>query len=261
MPNRPNVRFWLIPAESLMTLTGFYFIGRSEEKMGRMEDVKRHFEEEAREFDDIIRKLIPYYPQMVEAVVDALPFERGAGISIIDLGCGTGTVARAVKDAYPEAKLACLDVSEEMLKIAGVKLADALDSAFINADFAIFEFSEKYDAAVSSLAMHHLETDEDKLKFYKKLYSGLNTGGVLVNADVVLALTDRLQQKFMERWIDFMSESVGRDEAENKWIPKYYHEDRPAPLMAHLDMLKAAGFSSADVVWKYYNYAVYMAVK
>jgi hypothetical protein len=28
--------------------------------MSRMGDVKRHFEEEAREFDGIIRKLIPY---------------------------------------------------------------------------------------------------------------------------------------------------------------------------------------------------------
>jgi len=226
-----------------------------------MEDVKRHFEEEAREFDGIIRKLIPYYPQMVEAVVDALPFERSAKISVIDLGCGTGTVARAVKDAYPEAKLSCLDVAEEMLKTAQVKLSGAPDTAFIKADFSCFEFSEKYDAAVSSLALHHLETDEDKLGFYRKIHSGLKEGGVLVNADVVTASTGRLQQRFMERWIDFMSGNVGRDEAENKWIPKYYREDRPAALTAHLDMLKNAGFSNADVVWKYYNYAVYTAVK
>lgn len=229
--------------------------------MSRMEDVKRHFEDEAREFDEIIRKLIPYYPQMVGAVVDALPFESSDNISVIDLGCGTGMVARAVKDAFPKARLACLDISEKMLKMAGVKLADAPDTAFINADFSGFIFSEQYDAAVSSLALHHLETDEDKLAFYKKIYSGLKSGGVLVNADVVLASTDRLQQRFMEKWITFMSGSVGRDEAENKWIPKHYHEDRPAPLMTHLDMLKAAGFSSADVVWKYYNYAVYTAVK
>lgn len=68
-------------------------------------------------------------------------------------------------------------------------------------------------------------------------------------------------QKYMEKWISFKPGSVGGDEAENKWIPKYYHEDRPASLTAHLDMLNAAGFSSADVVWKYYNYAVYMAVR
>lgn len=229
--------------------------------MSRMEDVKRHFEEEARDFDGIIKKLIPYYSQMVEAVVGSLPFERDEGISVIDLGCGTGTIAGAVKDAYPNAKLTCLDISGEMLKMAEVKLNDAAGTAFIKADFSSFEFGGQYDAAVSSLALHHLETNEDKLVFYKKIYSGLKEGGVLINADVVTASTDRLQRKYMERWTDFMSGSVGRDEAENKWIRKYYREDRPAPLTAHLEMLKNAGFSSVDVVWKYYNYAVYTAGK
>ncbi len=229
--------------------------------MGRMEDVKQHFEEEAREFDGIIIKLIPYYPQMVEALVDALPYERGGEISVIDLGCGTGTIAGAVKDAYPKARLTCLDIAEGMLKMAETKLGNAPDTVFIKADFSNFEFPEQYDAAVSSLALHHLETDEDKSGFYKKIYSGLKKGGVLVNADTVLASTTRLQQRFMEKWIEFMSNNVGREEAEGKWVQKYYHEDRPAPLMKHFEMLKAAGFSSVDVIWKYYNYAVYMAVK
>lgn len=229
--------------------------------MDRMEDVKRHFEEEAREFDGIIKKLIPYYAQMVEAAVAAMPFEKGDDIRVIDLGCGTGTLAGAVKDAFPNAKLTCLDIAEEMLNMARIKLADAPGTVYINAGFEDFEFDGQYDAAVSSLALHHLGTDEEKLAFYRKIHGGLKQGGVLVNADVVLASTDRLQRTYMERWIGFMSRSVGRDEAESKWIPKYYREDRPAPLVKHLDMLKKAGFRAVDVVWKYYNYTVYTAVK
>jgi len=52
-----------------------------------------------------------------------------------------------------------------------------------------------------------------------------------------------------------------KEEVENKWIPKYYEEDRPVSMMEHLDMLNKAGFKIMDVVWKYYNYAVYMAIK
>ena len=37
--------------------------------MERTEGVKRHFEEEALEYDGIIVKLIPYYSQMLEALV------------------------------------------------------------------------------------------------------------------------------------------------------------------------------------------------
>lgn len=229
--------------------------------MERIEGVKRHFEEEAREYDGIIVKLIPYYPQMLEALVAALPFEHDTAIEAIDLGCGTGTVAKAVKDAYPNARLTCIDIAEKMLQMARAKLAGAPDTEYILSDFNDFEFPKEYHAVVSSLALHHLETDGDKLGFYKKIYSGLKEGGVFANADVVLGSTDALQQRYMDKWKSFMYGSVGRDEAEGKWIPKYYEEDRPVSLTAHLKMLKEAGFSATDVVWKYYNYAVYTAVK
>ena len=37
-----------------------------------MEKVKQHFEAEAQEFDAVIRRLIPYYEQMLEALLLAL---------------------------------------------------------------------------------------------------------------------------------------------------------------------------------------------
>lgn len=69
-----------------------------------MEKIKRHFEEEAEEFDGLIRKLIPYYPEMVEALVEALPWEREREIRVIDLGCGTGTLALRVTCPYPRSR-------------------------------------------------------------------------------------------------------------------------------------------------------------
>ncbi len=248
---------------SMIGLYGFFIIctGRKVVAMERMESVKRHFEEEAREYDEIIKKLIPGYPQMVEALVDALPFEKSAVISVIDLGCGTGTVARAVKDVFPSANITCLDIAEGMLQMARLKMADAPETVYINADFSSLDFSGEYDAVVSSLALHHLETDEDKQEFYRKIYSGLKKGGVFANVDVVIASTGRLQQVYIERWKNFMEKSVGREEVENIWIPKYYKEDRPTALTRHLNMLESAGFLYMDVLWKYYNYAVYTALK
>ncbi len=229
--------------------------------MERMEKIKNHFEEEAEMYDGIIKNLIPYYNQMVEALVSTLPFDRTAEIDAIDLGCGTGTISQAVKDAYSKAKLTCVDISEKMLKMASGKLSDVSDATFINRNFYDFSFDKKFDAVVSSLALHHLVTKEDKLEFYRKIYSCLNSGGVFINADVVLASTDALQEQFMAQWKDFMCKNVSMDEVDNKWIPTYYEEDRPVSIMDHFEMLKDAGFKVMDVVWKYYNFAVYMAVK
>ena len=145
--------------------------------------------------------------------------------------------------------------------MAKAKLSEAPDTEYILSDFNGFEFPKKYNAVVSSLSLHHLETDREKLGFYKKIYSCLKEGGVFVNADVVLGSTDALQELYMDKWRSFMYGSVGRDETEGKWIPKYYEEDRRVSLTEHLKMLKEAGFTAIDVVWKYYNYAVYTAVK
>lgn len=229
--------------------------------MDRMNKIKNHFEEEAEQYDGIIKNLIPYYYQMVEALVKTLPFGHSENIEVIDLGCGTGTISRAVKDVYPNAKITCLDISEKMLQIAAGKLNDVQDAAYINSNFYDFNFDKNYDAVVSSLALHHLVTKEDKLDFYRKIYSCLNTGGVFINADVVLASTDILQERYMEQWKNFMCMSALKDEIESKWIPTYYEEDRPVPMIEHFEMLKDAGFKAVDVVWKYYNFAVYMAAK
>ncbi|MCX8129708.1 MAG: class I SAM-dependent methyltransferase [Clostridia bacterium] len=229
--------------------------------MERMDKIKNHFEEEAEMYDGIIKNLIPYYNKMVEALVNTLPFDRTAEIDAIDLGCGTGTISRAVKDAYPKAKLTCVDISEKMLKIAAGKLSDVSDATFVNRNFYDFSFDKKYDAVASSLALHHLATKQDKLEFYRKIYSCLNSGGVFINADVVLASTDALQGRYMAQWKSFMCKNVSMDEVDNKWIPTYYEEDRPVSMMDHFEMLKGAGFEVMDVVWKYYNFAVYMALK
>lgn len=229
--------------------------------MDRINKIINHFEGEAEQYDGIIKNLIPYYHQMVEALVNTLPFDHSENIEVIDLGCGTGTISRAVKDAYPKAKITCLDISGKMLQIAAGKLSDAQDAAYINSNFYDFNFDKKYDAVVSSLALHHLATKEDKLDFYRKIYSCLNIDGIFINADVVLASTDILQERFMEQWKNFMRINVPTDEVESKWIPTYYEEDRPAQMMEHFEMLKDVGFEVVDVVWKYYNYAVYMAAK
>jgi len=227
--------------------------------MDRIEHIKSHFEEEAEAFDKTILKLIPHYTEMIDALVLSIPFNRDEPISVIDLGCGTGTVARKIKDAFPNARISCLDIAENMINIAKKKLGGRAD-CYVS-DFYKFEFDKKYDVIVSSLALHHLANDEDKKMFYRKIYDALNDNGVFYNADVVLGSSDRLQDLYLAKWKAFMNRSVSLDEIENKWMVNYRTEDRPTRLMNHLNWLRDIGLGDVDVVWKYYNFAVYGGCK
>ena len=226
-----------------------------------MNKVKEHFEQEAHEFDEIIIKLIPYYLQMLEALISSIPFECDQKISVIDLGCGTGTISKLIKEKYSNATITCLDIAENMLEISKTKLQKFSGIEYTIADFNKFCFGDTYDVVVSSLALHHLVTGQDKIDFYNKIYAALNPGGFFANADVILASSDSLQKNYIEKWKLFMQNNVPVEEIENKWIPKYKAEDRPAKLIDQLDWLKDVGFINIDIIWKYYNFAVYCGMR
>lgn len=226
-----------------------------------MDRIKQHFEEEAQDFDRIILTLIPDYLRMLDALVAAIPFDSTAVIRVVDLGCGTGTVAHRVLQVFPNAQVTCLDVAENMVAMAQTKLARYPHVRWLVGDFDAFDADVKYDAVVSSLALHHLVTDDDKRRFCRRIYNALDPGGVFYNADVVLASNDFLQGVYMREWRTFMRSGVSETDIEGKWIAKYHAEDRPAKLVEQLSWLAEVGFVDVDVLWKHYNFAVYGGVK
>lgn len=225
--------------------------------MKKSDKVKAHFEEEAKEFDELILKLIPYYEDMIKALISSIHFDHADSIRVLDLGCGTGTITKTLKEKFKYANVTCLDLAENMIEMAKLKLDKYNDINYIIGDFYSLNFSEKYDVIVSSLALHHLVTDDDKIEFYKKIYDALNEGGIFCNADVVLGSNKYLQELYTTKWKEFMNQSISMKEIEEKWIPAAEEEDHPAKLMDQLDWLRDLGFRNVDVIWKYYGGAVY----
>ncbi len=225
----------------------------------RAAQIRTHFDAEAAVYDETIVRLIPRYAEMIEALVSILPARADQRFSVVDLGCGTGTLSAAVMERFPHAALTCVDIAPNMLELAKRKLGDA--PTFIHSDFTDFVFPASYDAIVSALALHHLESDAAKKAFYRKIHAALAPDGIFVNVDIVKASDARLQDVYMQKWVDFMRTTTSEKEITETWMPAHYAEDRPAPLMTHIALLQECGFSCIDVVYKYYNYAVYTAKK
>ena len=226
-----------------------------------MKGVKKHFEEEASEFDRTILKLIPHYTQMIDALVLAIPFKNVDAINIIDLGCGTGYVSMNIKERFPNSKLTCLDFAENMIAKTKVRMKKYKDVNFYLKDIREFEFDKKYDAVVSSLALHHLEAKQEKIEFYKKIFDALKPKGVFYNADIILGSNETLHELYTNKWKEFMAKSLPGDEIENTWMAKHHEEDWPEILMDQISWLRDIGFIETDIIWKYYNFAVYGGTK
>ena len=106
------------------------------------------------------------------------------GQDVLDLGCGTGTLALLVKRAHPGARMIGLDVDERILAIARRKLARAgVDVPLHRASATAPPFRPaSFDRILSTLVLHHLTTDE-KRRVFAAVRSLLRPGGELHVAD------------------------------------------------------------------------------
>lgn len=229
--------------------------------MNSLKTVKDHFEEEAREYDELILKLIPHYKEMVKSLIKSIPFEENKSVKVLDLGCGTGNITLAVKERYSNAYVTCVDLAERMIDLTQFKLSKYDDIEYHVGDLRDLKSNCEYDIVISSLAMHHLRTDAEKFAVYQKIYDSLKEGGVFYNADNVRASNEYLESVNINDWKDFMLKSLTEKEIDEKWLPTHGKEDYPVTLIKHIDWLREVGFKEVDVTWKHVMGAVFGGVK
>jgi tRNA (cmo5U34)-methyltransferase len=226
----------------------------------RFEAIKAHFEKEAAIFDKFFFKVMPRYEEMMQALVDALPFHRRERLKIIDLGCGTGNLSQRLISSYPNAHITCIDMAENMLKMAKAKLKNNRNVAFWLCDIRDFNYKGKYDVIAASMVLHHIE-GKDKPKFYRKLYKALLKGGVFLCSDIFLSSNSHLQSLYMYKWRTFMKSNGLPMEKVNDMITRHQREDRPVVFEDELAIMRKSGFRNVDVILKHYNFAVYGGIK
>jgi ubiquinone/menaquinone biosynthesis C-methylase UbiE len=103
---------------------------------------------------------------------------------VLDLACGTGTLAILIKKKHPQIELKGIDGDAKILEIAKRKAQKSnVKIEFEQGmSFALPYADESFDRVFSSLFFHHL-TRENKLKTLREVFRVLKTGGELHVAD------------------------------------------------------------------------------
>lgn len=135
-------------------------------------------------FYDVVHHVFGLGPIHQEMITLAGP---RAGQRVLDVGCGSGNLLRAIGKRYPGVELAGLDPDPRMLARVGRKARRAGLNPRLDRGFAqeLPYPDGSFDRVFSSLMLHHLDT-EAKDALLAEVRRVLRPDGLLVLADAVL---------------------------------------------------------------------------
>jgi len=129
-------------------------------------------------FYDFIQKYIVRDVRYKTLLIEQADIQSGQ--HVLDLGCGTGTLAIMAKQAQPKAEVFGLDADPDMLKVARYKSTQQnapvkFDVGFTN---KLPYPDASFDRVLSSIMIHHLKTPDKELTA-REVYRVLKPGGQL----------------------------------------------------------------------------------
>jgi ubiquinone/menaquinone biosynthesis C-methylase UbiE len=133
--------------------------------------VPRAFDEHAPSYDRLVGANPGYHDHLrLSAQRMQLP-DRGRGLRLLDLGCGTGASTAALLEAAPEAEITAVDASAEMLAEARRKTWPT-NVRFVHAnaeDLAAAGISGPYDGILAAYLLRNLTDRDGALRRFRDL--------------------------------------------------------------------------------------------
>jgi len=215
-------------------------------------------------FPDMIQRSVPGYSAIISAI--GLLANRFAqdNSNCYDLGCslGAATLSMRHKITANDCKIIAVDNSTAMLDRCQ-KIIDR-DTATLAVDLVCSDIQDvsinKASVVVLNFTLQFIPL-ADRDDFIKKIYDGMQPGGLLILSEKLM-FTDKRQQALQtEMHHNFkrangysdMEVSQKRASLENVLIPETFEQ--------HKSRLQKSGFDNTEVWFQYFNFASMIALK
>ena len=109
------------PRESDTLTTRLRALRAPFDRTGESAAVALAFDQDAASYDRLVGANPGYHEHLRRSAERLGLPRRGAGMRLLDVGCGTGLSTRALLEVYPEAEILAVDASSEMLARARAK--------------------------------------------------------------------------------------------------------------------------------------------
>lgn len=218
-------------------------------------------EEVASVFDDMLNRSVPYYKLMQDLTINFTSNFLEDGDNVYDLGCSTAsTLIELSKYCDKKLNLYGIDSSTAMLERARNKAkAFGVDLNLINADIHESNLNNA-KAIISNYTLQFIRPLQRE-KLVKKIHDSLREKGIFIFSEKVISDDKTINKQFIDEYYKFKKTqgysefeiSQKREALENVLIP--YTEDE------NKKMILDAGFSHCETLFRWVNFATFIAIK
>ena len=168
---------------------------------------------------------------------------------ILCVGAGTGPELIYLAQTFPNWQFTAVEPSVPMLDICRRKVEShglAARCQFHAGYLDSLAESEGFDAATSILVSQFIASVEDRRDFFRQIAGRLNSGGLLVNADLSSDILSLDYNSLLEVWKKMMSYAdIPSEDVENLG-----HKIAVLPQMEINSIIESAGFNSPTLFFQ-----------
>jgi cyclopropane fatty-acyl-phospholipid synthase-like methyltransferase len=217
--------------------------------------------------------LVPRKDELLDTIVDLVPFDQDREFCAVDVGAGQGALSERVLRRFRRAHVVLLDASAEMLAVAERRLAPyAPRFSVVVGDFNdpgwYAPIAHPVSAIVSAIALHYLRT-ECRAPFFRAAYDLLEAPGYFANGGAFDTEDPFIQGYCTDKHIAYTQQLL---ELEGRQVPLEKLRERRAVEAAkaginrmrfkeQAELLRDTGFEHVEMVWRYLPIAVFVAYK
>ncbi|WP_257395471.1 carboxy-S-adenosyl-L-methionine synthase [Campylobacter lari subsp. concheus] len=211
-------------------------------------------------FDDMVSRSVPFYTQNLKLIVELIDHFAPQNARICDLGCSTASLLLALYEKRKDFFLNGVDEANAMLEIAKSKCqAFGARVDFYQKNLDDFEFFIN-DVFIATYTLQFIRPPK-RQELVDKIYQNLNENGMFVLSEKILYEDVKIAKKMIQIYEQYKLEqgysrleiSSKREALENILIPYTQNEN--------IAMLKKAGFSKVESVFKWVNFETFIAFK
>ena len=213
-------------------------------------------------FDDMVRRSVPGYDSMIQMIGLIARMYGQDNTNYYDLGSSTGAISLAIalNNKHQKNTFFAIDNSEEIVSKCKQNLESKIDNLQATCADINQIHIENASIVVLNLTLQFIDV-KDRSNLIKKIYEGLNPGGVLIISEKIHFEDKETQDQITNLHIDFKKEN-GYSELEiankRQAIENVLITDTKA---IHIERLKDSGFKDTSCFFQCLNFVSFLSVK